>query len=70
LQEKEMSDLETQNTIEKAALSPKKVKGDSGEVEQHSLSELIEVERFLASKNAQKSKGFGVIVKKMVNGGA
>jgi hypothetical protein len=56
--------------IEKNATTPKKVKGDSGEVEQHSLSELIEVEKFLASKNAVKSKGFGVVVKKMVNGGA
>ncbi|MFI4912443.1 MAG: hypothetical protein ACIAQZ_12320 [Sedimentisphaeraceae bacterium JB056] len=55
--------------IEKNAASPKKVKGDSGEVEQHSLSELIEAEKFLASKNALKSKGFGVVVKKMVNGG-
>ena len=56
--------------IEKNAAAPKKVKGDSGEVEQHSLSELIEVERFLASKKASKAKGFGVVVKKMVNGGA
>ncbi len=55
--------------IEKNAAAPKRVKGDSGEVEQHSLSELIEVEKFIASKKATKAKGFGVIVKKMVNGG-
>ncbi len=55
--------------IEKNATAPKRVKGDSGEVEQHSLSELIEVEKFLASKKASRSKGFGVVVKRMANGG-
>ncbi len=55
--------------IEKNAAAPKRVKGDSGEVEQHSLSELIEVEKFLASKKAAKAKGFGVVVKRMANGG-
>ncbi len=60
---------ELKNTIEQNAAQPRRVRGDSGEVEQHSLSELIEVEKFLASKKASRSKGFGVVVKKMANGG-
>ena len=64
-----MSDEQIENMIIENASGPKKVKGDSGEVEQHSLSELIEVEKFIASKKSTKAKGFGIVVKKMVNGG-
>ena len=64
-----MTNEDIEKTIIENAVAPKKVKGDSGEVEQHSLSELIEVEKFLASKRAVKVKGFGVVVKKMINGG-
>ncbi|MCL2645619.1 MAG: hypothetical protein FWD61_01275 [Phycisphaerales bacterium] len=42
------------------ASGPKRAKGDSGEVEQHSLKDLIEADKYLAAKEALKnpSKGF------------
>jgi len=41
------------------ALGPKKVSGDAGSVEQHSLSDQIAAERFLASKKATR-QGLGI----------
>ena len=39
---------------------PKRVKGDSAEVEQYSLKDLIEADKYLAAKEAMKdpAKGF------------
>ncbi|MCL2645428.1 MAG: hypothetical protein FWD61_00315 [Phycisphaerales bacterium] len=39
---------------------PRRAKGDSAEVEQHSLKDLIEADKYLAAKEAMKdpSKGF------------
>ena len=45
------------NTIRENAAGPKRAAGDSGSVEQHSLTEQIEADRYLASKEAAKSKG-------------
>ena len=42
------------------AKGPKKVTGDSGSVEQHSLQDQIAAERFLQSKKAALGKGFPV----------
>jgi hypothetical protein len=64
-----MSDT-LQQSIEENATGPKKVKGDSGEVEQHDLKDQIEAARFLASKEAAQSKGLGVRISKMVSPGA
>jgi len=50
-------DLDT--TIVENAQGPKKAQGDSGSVEQHSLTELIDADRYLKSKEASK-KGIGV----------
>ena len=41
------------------AKGPKKVQGDSGSVEQHSLKDQIAAERFLASKEATR-RGLGI----------
>ena len=50
---------EIEDTIETNATGPKRVRGDSGEIEQHSLKDQIEVDRYLASKKAIKNgKGF------------
>ena len=38
------------------AQGPKRARGDSGEMEQHSLKDQIEADRYLASKKAAKSK--------------
>lgn len=64
-----MSDT-LQQSIEENAAGPKKVKGDSGEVEQHALKDQIEAARFLASQKAASGKGLGVKVSKMVSPGA
>jgi hypothetical protein len=47
-------------TILENAKSPKRVEGDAGSVEQHSLQDLIAAERFLQSKKAAQSKGLGI----------
>jgi hypothetical protein len=60
---------EIKNTIEQNAAEPKRVRGDSGEVEQHSLKDQIEADRYLASKKAA-SKGFGVRISKLKASGA
>jgi hypothetical protein len=48
------------------AKSPAKVSGDAGSVEQHSLSDQIEVDRYLNSKKAAKSKRRGLRINKLV----
>jgi len=58
------------NTIRENAAGPKRAAGDSGSVEQHSLRDQIEADRYLASKEAAKSKGLGIRVRKLVPPGA
>ena len=58
------------NAIEENAAGPKKVKGDSAEVEQHGLKDQIDAARFLASQKAASGKGLGVKISKMVSPGA
>ncbi len=43
---------EVQTAIEEGAQKPKRMRGDEGEVEQHSLKDLIEADRYLSSKAA------------------
>ena len=57
-------DLE-QNIAENAA-NPKRAKGDSGEIEQHSLQDQIAADRYLAAKNAAKRKGLPFRTTKLV----
>lgn len=52
--------------IETNASGPKRVKGDQGEVEQHSLKDQIEADRYLASKRAMSTKRRGVRFSKIV----
>lgn len=61
-------DLE-QAIIENAQ-GPKRARGDSGEMEQHSLAEQIEADRYLNSKKAAKAKGLGLRITKLVPPGA
>ena len=58
------------NAIKNNAEGPKRAKGDSGEMEQHSLTEQIEAAKFLASKEAVKKKPFGLMRAKMIPPGA
>ena len=57
------------NTIHQNASGPKRARGDSGEMEQHSLSEQIEADRYLNSKQAMKN-GLGIRKSKLVPPGA
>ena len=43
--------------------------GDAGSVEQHSLKDQIEAERFLASKEAMKRPGLGIRLTKLMPDG-
>ncbi len=58
---------DTNDIIEQNIISPKKASGDAGSVEQYSLKEQIEAQRYLASKKAV-SKGLGVKISKMIAG--
>ncbi len=59
-----------QDTIRQNAQGPAKVAGDAGSVEQHSLAEQIEADKYLASKEAAKSKRRGLRFNKLVPPGA
>jgi len=58
------------NSIAESAKQPKSASGDAGSVEQHSLKDQIEADRYLASKAAAKAKGLGVKMTKVVPPGA
>ena len=67
--EKPVADnLDTQ--IRDNAAGPKRASGDSGSVEQHSLSDQIAADRYLASKKATNSSGLGVRMSRLVSPGA
>ena len=57
---------ELEDTIKENATGPKRAKGDSTEMEQHSLPDQIAADRYLASKNAAKKKGLGIKITKLV----
>ena len=57
----EIPDLIRQN-----AAGPKRAKGDSVEMEQHSLPDQIAADRYLQSKSAVRKKGLGIALKKLV----
>ena len=64
----------TQNSLDdairRAASGPKSAEADGQRVEQHSLSDLVKADRYLASKEAAKSRGGGIRFRKMVHSGA
>jgi len=59
-----------EDAIQKNAKGPKRAKGDSGEIEQHDPTQLIEVARFTASTTAVKKKPFGLRRAKLIPPGA
>ena len=61
---------ELKDAILENAKGPKRVQGDSGSVEQHSLKDQIEAERFLQSKKATQGQGFPVRLFKISPDGA
>ena len=64
----------TQNSLDdairRAAGGPKSAEADGQRVEQHSLSDLVKADRYLASKEAAKSRGGGIRFRKMIHSGA
>ena len=64
-----MPDTTIEEAIRDNAAGPKKAQGDSGAVEQHSIPEQIEADRYLASKEASK-QGLGIRMTKVVPPGA
>ena len=58
------------DAIEKNAAGPKSANVDGQSVEQHSLSDQIAADRYLASKKAVKSRGCGLKFTKMSHSGA
>ncbi len=61
-------DLE--QAIRDNAAGPAKASGDTGSVEQHKLADQIAADRYLASKEAAKSKSRGLKFNKLVPPGA
>ena len=58
------------NQIRENASGPKAARGDAASMEQHSLRDQIEADRYLASKDASKAKGLGIRITKMVPSGS
>ena len=54
------------NTIRENAQGPAKASGDSGSMEQHSLKDQIEADRYLNSKQAAKQKRRGLRFSRLV----
>ena len=54
-----------QQAIEENAMGPRRAKGDSGEVEQHSIPDQIAADKHLQSKRATQSKGLGIKLNKI-----
>ena len=61
---------ELDDTIRQNAQGPAKAAGDAGSVEQHKLADQIAADRYLASKEAAKSKRRGLVLNKLVPPGA
>ena len=61
---------ELEDKIRENASGPAKASGDAGSVEQHKLSEQIEADRYLASKQAATKKNRGLRFNKLVPPGA
>lgn len=58
------------DAISDNAQGPAKASGDAGSVEQHKLTDQIAADRYLASKEAAKSKRRGLVLNRLVPSGA
>ncbi len=61
-----MAETPLDDAIRDNAGGPKRASGDAGSVEQHSLKDQIEADRYLNSKSATKNKNLGVKITKLV----
>ena len=65
-----MDEKKLDELTEKMLTQPKVVEVDGQRVENHSVGDLIEVAKFLASKNAMRKRRCPLRVTKMAAGGA
>ena len=65
-----MAETNLENTITENASGPKRVTGDSGSVEQHSLTDQIAADKHLEAKKAMATKGLGIKLLKISPGDA
>jgi hypothetical protein len=65
-----MSDNEIDQSIKDNAVGPKSAESDGHKVEQHSIDDQIEADRYLNSKNAVKKKNLGIRFGKLIPPGS
>ncbi len=65
-----MSDNEIDQSIKDNAIGPKSAESDGQKVEQHSIDDQIEADRYLNSKEAVKKKNFGIRLGKLIPPGS
>lgn len=63
-------DKRIENAIRENAAGPKSAEIDGQKVEQHSLKDQMEADKYLASKKAMKSRNSGLKITKMSHSGA
>lgn len=64
------SNTDIEKALREAAVAPASASNDAGSVSQHSLKDMIELDRYLASKAAVKTKGRGLRVQKIISPGS
>ena len=60
----------TEQALEQNATGPKRAQGDAGSVEQHSLTDQIAADRYLAAKRALRTRTKGLIISKLMPPGS
>jgi hypothetical protein len=65
-----MGTLDTETALAEALAKPKEVEVDGQRVTNHSLSDLTEADRYLASKKAMAGRHLPIRITKMAAGGA
>lgn len=64
------SNIDIEKAIRDAAVAPASASNDAGSVSQHSLKDMIELDRYLASKAAVKTKNRDLRVQKIISPGS
>ena len=65
-----MDESEIEKSIKENAVGPKSAESDRQKVEQHSIAEQIEADRYLNSKQAMKKRNLGLKVIRIIPPGA
>ena len=65
-----MDENEIEKSIKENAVGPKSAESDGQKVEQHSIAEQIEADRYLNSKKAMKKQNLGLRVIRIIPPGA